>query len=282
MKAVLSLIILLGGGILLAGDYKSDCGRQTFSGQEFGYCIWNDSESQSRDVLYVFHGAGGDEFAWQYFSGTLDGIWNAEKFNKPSVVAVSFGPKWALIPQNKSSKSGILDIFIQKIMPWAENEKLGFTVNKRQALGLSMGAFNTSQLILNYPQLFNKAVLACPFLMDISPYATSDEIAAYLRRTHALMTPGHLRDILGYLKQIYVNTVEWRLGNPFNLIRKANSSTFPKVFVSCGSTDELGVFTGAQDFTRLGLKRGLDMSFHPVEGGHCSADQVGIARFLMN
>lgn len=259
MKPFLAIfIVLLYSGCVHPNERSanSKCGR----GPGFDYCIQRGSDT----VLYYLHGAGQSHRSWGKWSVAR----NLEKdFQKngvavPTVVSISFGEYWIL------KKGDGLERFVEKAIPYIEN-RIGVP-EKRWLWGLSMGGFNATQLLLRHPNMWSTAVLSCPAITGLSPYAAKEDIQEFIAASGA--EPRKVRWMLSFSRKAFSER-EWSENEPFALA--ANTSSLPPVFVECGDKDEYGFFEGAQRFASA-----VGAEFNPVVGGgHCVVTHA-IARYL--
>lgn len=75
------------------------------------------------------------------------------------------------------------------MMPTIEDEVLGELKGDRRLLGFSIGGFNTAQLIMKRPRMFERTAPVCPAIIDFEPYGAVGEIQqskdTYHERTNA-------------------------------------------------------------------------------------------------
>jgi predicted esterase len=249
---------------------------------KWDYCITRTENSHNEDIVYVLHGAGGDESTWTRWPAFQDvrAHWEKTGFQAPIIVALSFGPIWLLADPNSSPHSGLFDVFTKEVMPYVEQRLLTDRApnRKRRILGFSMGGFNGSQLILKMPRAFKSAVLACPGLSTVSPFAPRPEIDAYISRTGA--NKDFVNSILTIAKDFFPNEAAWQADSPLRLAQTKLGATSPAVYVSCGRTDEGGFFEGSQTFANSARTRGTDIKWESLAGGHCVMNAEAIADFL--
>jgi S-formylglutathione hydrolase FrmB len=253
---------------------------------KWDYCITRTGNSHNEDIVYVLHGAGGDESTWTRWPAFQDvrARWEKTGFQAPIIVALSFGPIWLLADPNSSPHSGLFDVFTKEVMPYVEQRLLtdslaGISANrKRRILGFSMGGFNGSQLILKMPRAFKSAVLACPGLSTVSPFASRPEIDSYISRTGA--NKDFVNSILTIAKDFFPDEAAWQADSPLRLAQTKFGATSPAVYVSCGRTDEGGFYEGSQAFANSARTRGADIKWESLAGGHCVMNAEAIADFL--
>ena len=248
---------------------------------QWDYCISKTENSRNDDLVYLLHGAGGDEKTWTQwpaFQGVRD-RWEKNGTQAPIIVTVSFGPIWLLIDRNSSPQSGLIDIFVKEVMPHVEQKLLaGTAIKNRHLLGLSMGGYNGSQLALKAPRAFKDAVLACPGILTVSPYAPQQEIDAYISRTGA--DKDFVSAILKISKNYFPDPSSWKSNEPLRLARMRFGSTSPSLYISCGRTDEGGFFEGAESLAKIAEANDVKVKWEALAGGHCVMNSDAIADFL--
>jgi pimeloyl-ACP methyl ester carboxylesterase len=257
---------------------------------KWDYCITRTENSQNEDIVYVLHGAGGDESTWTRWPAFQDvrARWEKTGFQAPIIVALSFGPIWLLADPNSSPHSGLFDVFTKVVMPYVEQRLLTDRLvdrlaraapnRKRRILGFSMGGFNGSQLILKMPHAFKSAVLACPAIFTFSPFAPQQEIDAYISRTGAIKD--FVNSSLTATKDFFPDEAAWQADSPLRLAQTKFGAASPAVYVSCGRTDEGGFYEGAQAFAKSAKTRGANIKWESLAGGHCVMNAEAIADFL--
>lgn len=235
--------------------------------------------STNHNILYYFHGGPGDEHEWNSLTGISDS-WQANGLQAPTVVAITFGPKWLLVEKNSSPLSGLYETFTRKVLPYVESHLLANPVSGRQLIGLSMGGFNAAQLLLKTPSLFTKVVLLCPLLLNISPMATPEEIKA--ARDTWKVKSWDLADVIAVIsdiKTVIPDNNAWLKSSPFILGQRNLSPAMPKIYLTFGGNDIF--YDGDVEFSRIARHRGAPITEALVNGNHCSGNFAGIAKFLV-
>lgn len=259
-------------------EYVSNCTE--FSEPIPGkYCISKVEGSQSQDVIYYLHGAGGSAEEWstegtsQEFLKTWDDLY----FQPPTVISISYGVFWLLAEKNSSEYSGLFTHFTQYLMPKVEAE-LGGIKGQRMILGVSMGGFNTAQLLTKKADLFSKVAMACPATALITPFSTEEEIQSHIAQYG--LDPKLIGGYIELAKLFFPDVEAWNTADPFVLGAKYFSSKTPRLHISCGTEDELGFYPGSKAFYELAKSKGVDVQYQAVPGGHCAFDPIAIATFL--
>ena len=142
-----------------------------------------------------------------------------------------------------------------------------------------MTSFIKCTLVLKNPDAFKAVVLACPGVVNVSPYASDAEVEEYIRRTGA--DPGKVEMIVDMGWTFYPDDKSWESDAPMGLAQKRLNAQFPAMHVSCGNHDEMGLFESAKAFADLAKTRGVKTTWEELNGGHCVMDTEGMARFLV-
>jgi pimeloyl-ACP methyl ester carboxylesterase len=247
----------------------------------WSYCISRDQDSQSEEVLYFFHGLAHDEKDWRF--GTrpiaIRQTWEAKHKPLPIAVAISFGPFWLLSEKNSSARSGLMNVLIDHVIPFIEKEKLGGLPRKRLLYGESMGGFNATELVLTHPELWERAGIACPAIVNASPYSSQEELDRYIKRTGA--DPDYVKQAVDLSRAVFPDEESWETASPLLLAQTQLDETTPPLHVSCGDKDEYGFEEGAKAFADQARENGVDVTWQSLPGGHCTADPVALANFLI-
>src|SRR5665647_998249 len=116
MKISTLFVLLLVIGACTSVQAKSlaqpECG-EVAQPVKWTYCIHRTDRSKDSDVVYLLHGHEQDEKIWNVepdFVG-IQTEWAKSDVPEPTVITVSFGPIWLLVPRNASPNSGLLDVY---------------------------------------------------------------------------------------------------------------------------------------------------------------------------
>ena len=241
------------------------------------YCIYRAKSGTNGNVVYHFHGRNLDEQVWNddtYWTSMVQASWQQTSILPPTVVVISYGPTWLLVPKGKKQDSGLLEEFMAKL---PEIDKKTGAPKRRLLLGESMGGLNVLIAGLTYPQSFAKIASLCPGVYATSPFASLSAMKATLKRTGAdpkigfgiwLMAKNHVAD-----------EREWKRISPLELMKRA-SGQYPALYLSNGLYDAYGNFEGSQMLADKAAQRGVSVEWHPLYGGHCAIDASSLARFL--
>lgn len=281
MRPSLLVLLLLAGcshGRIIKWDQTS-C-RRYERPRPWGVCLTTSLSAGNADIVYHLHGAGGGEKDWSSESGYGAQVrrrWEATGFKPPAVAAVSFGPEWLLAERNASPDSGLFEEFEGQIIPEIDL-LLDQPPRRRMLVGESMGGFNAAELALKRPALFDRAALLCPGLPALPPRAAPEEVDAYVVSTGA--KPGRVAASLKLLGRYFPDAKSWQKASPLLLIKSALPAKLPRLYVSCGRADEYGFYPGARSFAAAAKTAGADVTWRPLDGGHCVVDPKSLADFL--
>jgi pimeloyl-ACP methyl ester carboxylesterase len=258
----------------------AQCGSEKTEKQKWSYCIYR-YNNHSQKVVYYFHGLLGDERDWERRSEKeMLAYWKSTGQQSPIIVSISFGKSWFLAEKNSSSKSGLYEIFSQKILPQIQNQFLAIIPEQNILLGFSMGGFNASQLYFKMPHVFSRAALICGAMATVSPHASRKEVEQYIQRTNA--QSWRVLVALGLSRTYFPTENDWQKHSPVALAQQYLGPRSSPLYVSNGLEDEFGFHEGNLAFVDLAAKNGADVlsDFYP-QGGHCDVDQTPIAEFLV-
>lgn len=241
------------------------------------YCIYRAKSGTNGNVIYHLHGRNLDEQIWNddtYWTAMVQASWQQAKVLPPTVVVISYGPTWLLVPKGKKQDSGLLEDFMVRLPEI--DEKTG-RPKQRLLLGESMGGLNVLIAGLTYPKSFARIASLCPGVYAISPYASLSAMKAALVRTGGdpkigfgiwMMANNHVAD-----------ETEWKRISPLELVKRADVQ-YPALYLSNGLYDAYGNFEGTQMLADKAAQRGVSVEWHPLYGGHCAIDAPSLARFL--
>lgn len=261
--------------------------------QKGGLCLHPGEENA--DVLYYLHGKDGDAQIWGlegFWSQQIRDWWKAKGHPAPTVVSISLGAAWLLGPKNNAPAGfGLLEHFLAKVMPDIE-ARLGGVKGRRLLLGDSMGGFNAIQLGMK-TDLFDKvAALCAPIGNDISPFASDEELAAYVRKSSAFRSGKHGSEgfdlLFGSLKLVqmvagffWTDAEEFKASDPLLMARALRSPRSAQWYLAAGFFDHYVTYEGNEAFASALAASGTSVDWRPQWGGHCAVDVPSLADFLV-
>lgn len=241
------------------------------------YCVYRAKGGTNGDVVYHLHGRKLDAQIWNddtYWTSMVQASWQASRALPPTVVVVSYGPTWLLVPKGKQAESGLLDDFMARL---PEIEKKTGNPKRRMLLGESMGGLNVLIAGLTHPDKFAKIASLCPGVYAVSPFSSFATMREALKRTGADPKIGF--GVWKLSRDYVADEAEWQRISPLDLIKRANAQ-YPALYLSNGLYDAYGNFEGTQLLAESAAKRGVSVEWHPLYGGHCATDVTSLARFL--
>lgn len=254
--------------VLLAFNLSAayaECGKDTISGVEYGWCVY---PGEGDDVLYYFHGGGGNEDQWSKagYESDFQKTWSKLGYKSPTVLAFSFGPSWILtdLPGDES-----LQMVVNQIMPKLE-KKIGGVKGVRMAMGPSMGGYNSAEVAMRYPEKFKRAAHLCPGLgyVGVSPFDSQVAIEKFIAEQPATAKPDNVREILGWVAREFKTPENWERHDPQVLAKKLTNKDI-SFYISCTKDDEYSFFDGAKNVAEILSKKNY-VKWVPIEsGGHC-------------
>ena len=177
LRAAGALALCLGGAAF-GGELFSDSVRSAALGSELRFTVYlpdGYKDSATRyPVVYLLHGAGGDENEWVRKGGaveTLDGLIKRGLMRPTIAVMPTAGPdSWWADGASAKAETAIMT----ELLPFVEGKYRALTErNSRAIAGLSMGGYGALNLSLRYPARFCAAGIISPAIYDPLPPETS-------------------------------------------------------------------------------------------------------------
>ena len=182
-KWVLSLLALLAlafTATAFAGEVFLETFRSQALGRDYKYTVYLPDSYQKDDkkypILYLLHGAGGDENEWLAKGGlreTMDAM-IARKLIKPMVVIMpGHTAAWWVDGAKEKGETAL----VKEVMPHAEAKyRIDAMRSNRLIAGLSAGGFGALNLIMKYPQMFAASAILSPAVYDPVPPSHSSGV----------------------------------------------------------------------------------------------------------
>ncbi len=165
------------------------------------------NSTASYPVLYLLHGAGGDEDAWTTLGRTpqiLDNVIAAGKARPMIVVMTNGNPgqaaapgvgpvKAVAAPQNPGAmgQGKFEESLVRDVIPFIEkNYRVTASKDNRAVSGLSMGGMQTMNLANTYPGVFSYYGIMSMGLMDMSRFGGKDDPVARVSNLENLRKSG--------------------------------------------------------------------------------------------
>ncbi len=251
------------------------------AGEGSHYCIYKAKQGTNGGLVYHLHGRNLDENGWNddnFFTALVQKYWASGDRKPPVVVSVSYGPIWLLTPKGLGKKSGLLETFISQTIPKIET-RLGFVPSYRALTGESMGGLNSLIAGLRHPEVFQRVAALCPPVYRISPFDPWATIWNEIKVTGA--EPKTIAGIILLALDYIQNVAEWNAINPLELIKSFEGKASAAFYLSAPLYDKYGVFEGNNELVETAKKRGINLKWHPLYGGHCAVDINSFADFLL-
>jgi S-formylglutathione hydrolase FrmB len=162
----------------LAGEVFSDAATSQAIARDVKFTVYlpdgYQESTQVYPVVYLLHGAGGDENEWRTKGGakeTLDGLIKRGLMRPSVVVMPTVGPaSWWANGAAEKSESAIMN----DLIPYVESRYKVARDRKGRAIGgLSMGGYGALNLALRHPEKFCAAAIISPAIYDPLPPETS-------------------------------------------------------------------------------------------------------------
>jgi len=206
-------------------------------------------------VIYLLHGATGDEQSWLRRGGaaeTMDGLVKRGLMRPTVVVMPTAGPHswWVDARQGDRAETAL----VQDLIPFVEAKyKVTKERKGRSVGGLSMGGYGALNLALKYPDRFCGAAIISPAVYDPLPPEASS----------ARKAPPFVRD--GKFDE-----ATWKGHNyPAHLERYAKGSPRVAVWIVSGDHDFLGIAPlSANLYWRLFQIQPKEVELRVVDGDH--------------
>lgn len=177
---VLSFAALIFATTAFAGEVFLETFRSEALGRDYKYTVYLPDSYKKDDkkypILYLLHGAGGDENEWLAKGGlreTMDAM-IARKLIKPMVVIMpGHTAAWWVDGAKEKGETAL----VKEVMPHAEAKyRIDAVRSNRLIAGLSAGGFGALNLIMKYPQMFAASAVLSPAVYDPVPPSHSSGV----------------------------------------------------------------------------------------------------------
>jgi enterochelin esterase-like enzyme len=278
MKSVLfKLCWVLGlaaASLAQAGEVFLETFKSTAIGRDYAYTVYlpdaYKSGAQKFPVLYLLHGAGGNENEWLHKGGvreTMDAL-IARKVIQPMIVVMPGHTQawWADGAREKGETA-----LMKEVLPHAEGKyRIDAQRANRMVAGLSAGGHGALNLALKYPQLFAAAAIMSPAIYDPVPPSHSSAT-----RNHPFQREGKFDPAL-WQSLLYTQHLE---------AYKAGKIIVP-LYINSGDHDTFSIaYHSAVLYERLRLHQPGQIELRILDGDHEWAlwrDTLGDALQFMN
>ena len=229
-RRVAGVLSICVGTAAVSGEVFSDSVRSAALGRDLNFTVYLPDGYKDAavkfPVVYLLHGAGGDESEWVRKGGateTLDGLIKRGLMRPTVAVMPTTGPAswWADGASEKAETA-----MMTELLPYVEGKyKVTAERSGRAIGGLSMGGYGALNLALRYPTKFCAAGIISPAIYDPLPPETS---AA--RRTPQFVRNGQF------------DPETWKaLNYPAHLDKYTQGSARVPMWIVSGDHDFLGI-----------------------------------------
>jgi S-formylglutathione hydrolase FrmB len=209
-------------------------------------------------VLFFLHGANENERRWSTRGLTdlmLDRMVMAGDIGE-FIVAVPFGAN--SFYTNSVNGERWADMVIDEFIPMIESRTRALGTRRGRAIsGISMGGYGALKLAMENPEMFGSVSAHSAMLLDGFESAEIDP-----RRAQLYLS------LFDSIFGISDNLDYWDLNNPLRMARELDTLDTLAIYFDCGTEDEYGFFTGAQQLHDILQERGIEHEFHLYPGTH--------------
>jgi enterochelin esterase-like enzyme len=275
------LFLYLSGLLLLAlstaasaGEVFTETFRSEAIGRDYKYTIYlpDDYKKDTKryPVLYLLHGAGGDENEWLFKGGareTMDAL-IAQRLIKPMVVVMpGHTAAWWVDGAKEKGETALL----KEVMPHAEGKyRIDAVRGNRLIAGLSAGGYGALNAAFKYPQMFAAAAILSPAIYDPVPPSHSSGV-----RQPPFQKDGKF-DAELWKSLNYVSYIE----------AYKKSGTVVPLYINSGDHDTFGIaLQAAMLYEKLRLHQPTAVELRIINGDHewmLWRDTLGDALKFMN
>lgn len=258
LLAAAPLAAALVAGTTQAGEVRQGALRSQALGAELRYSIYlpdgYGKGEQRYPVVYLLHGAGGNESDWLRLGGaaeTLDGLIRRGQLRPSIVVMPTLGPlSWYV----DGAAAPAATAFIDDLLPHVEAQYRAAPGREQRSIaGLSMGGYGALNLSLRYPAHFCAAGLISPAIYEPLPPEQSTA-----RRSAQFMSEGRFDPAL-WQAHSYAAQLAHYAQSPYRV----------PLWIVAGDHDALGIAaSAAQLFWRLLPLQPKQAELRVVDGDH--------------
>jgi enterochelin esterase-like enzyme len=240
-----------------AGEVFLETFRSEAIGRDYKYTIYL-PDSYKKDerkypVLYLLHGAGGDENEWLQKGGakeTLDALITRRVIKPLIVVMPGHTAAWWVDGAKEKGETALL----KEVMPHAEGKyRIDAVRGNRLIAGLSAGGYGALNFIFKYPQMFAAAAIQSPAIYDPVP-------------------PGHSSGVRQppFQRNGKFDADLWKsLNYPVHIEAYKKSGVIVPLYINSGDHDTFGIaLQAAMLYEKLRLHQPDAVEFRVVDGDH--------------
>jgi len=256
-RLILGLCAAVAAWAAHAGEVYTETLRSATLNRDYKYTIYL-PDSYAKDslrypILYLLHGAGGDENEWLLKGGlreTMDALIARGQIRPMVVVMPGHRGAWWVDGAAEKAETALL----KDVMPHAEGKyRIDATRSNRLVAGLSAGGYGALNLIMKHPQMFAATAILSPAIYDPVPPSHSSGV-----RNPPFQRDGKFdADLWKSLN--YVSHIDG--------YRK--SGTIVPIYINSGDHDTFGIaLQAAMLYEKLRLHQPKDIELRVVNGDH--------------
>jgi S-formylglutathione hydrolase len=243
-------------------------------------------------VFYYLHGLGGDETNWTRggkLAETADALAleaivvmpdGDDSFYADAVTAADYDAckrtgAGLLDPSRNKAKTCVRarkyeTYLAQDLVGWIDQTYRTIATREGRGIaGLSMGGFGALSIALRNPDRFAAAAshsgVVAPLYDGPFPYARGQ---VKLLQDTAKVFGGKLGPVGDWMRSIFGTDIAgWQAHDPSHLVTKLGPNA-PKLYLDCGTEDELGLQTHTMYLHDLLVERGIEHEYWLGPGGH--------------
>ena len=257
-----------------AGEVITEVFRSEAIGRDYKYTVYlpdsYNKDSKRYPVLYLLHGAGGDENEWLSKGGvreTMDAL-IARRLIQPMVVIMpGHTAAWWVDGAKEKGETALL----KEVIPHAEGKfRVDSVRGNRLVAGLSAGGYGALNLAFKYPQMFAAAAILSPAIYDPAPPSHSSGVRQPPFQKDGKFDPELWKSLN------YVSHIEGY----------KKSATIVPLYINSGDHDTFGIaLQAAMLYEKLRLHQPGAVELRVVDGDHewmLWRDTLGDALQFMN
>jgi enterochelin esterase-like enzyme len=261
MKRFFLYALVLIGALFSALASASEVVTETFKSEaiarDYKYTVYLPDAYKTGDqrfpILYLLHGAGGDENEWVAKGGlreTMDAL-IARRLIQPMVVVMPghTGAWWVDGAKDKGETA-----LVKEVMPHAEAKyRVTAATGGRLIAGLSAGGYGALNLMMKYPKMFAAVAILSPAIYDPVPPSNSSGV-----RNPPFQKDGKFDADL------------WKsLNYPVHIEAYKKSGTIVPLYINSGDHDMFGIaLQAATLYDRLRSHQPKAIELRVVDGDH--------------
>ncbi len=240
-----------------AGEVFTESFASQAIGRTYKYTVYLPDSYKKDDkrypVLYLLHGAGGDENEWLFKGGlreTMDAL-IAQKLIKPMVVVMpGHTAAWWVDGAKEKGETALL----KEVLPHAEGKyRIDAVRGNRLIAGLSAGGYGSLNAVMKYPQMFAAAAILSPAIYDPVPPSHSSGVRQPPFQKDGKFDP-ELWKSLNYVSHIEAYK---------------KSGTIVPLYINSGDHDTFGIaLQAAMLYEKLRLHQGDAVELRIINGDH--------------